>query len=455
VQVTDRLISVVDDDASVRAATVDLLASVGFLCEDFASAAAYLQSDAANRTLCLILDVRMPGLSGVELQRLLADQGRIVPIIFITSFRDERSRRQAIEGGAICYLLKPYSDDELLHCVRLALEPSGPAGHWLMSGFTPFGDPKIGGTEMTNGLVGDFASGRLLCSAALLRLLRARTVTITSAIAIAACFTSAFAGPSSKTDPSVGSAVVSELESAADGVIVERTEMRVSELQAGTDAAEVERMLGRPTRATSLHPTNGEIGDYRVLVYDDEPLRPSITIESGHVTAIELDLTGISAASLPARARRFVKPMMVRSALLGLLGRPSKVEHWIASGLEVEKMLFRPVGKADVSVFLAGGVVVDVKPGDTRPSDIQRLVLPAAIPIGLAGTNLRIGMTPDEAAALMGPPEYAPTTASFKGRQVFYATYSTRDGDRRASLTFADGVLTAFSIWRRPALTCC
>jgi FixJ family two-component response regulator len=128
-QVTDQLISVVEDDASVRSATVDLLASVGFVCEAFASAEAYLQSDVANRTLCLILDVRMPGLNGLELQRLLTDQGRIVPIIFITSFPDERTRLQAIEGGAICYLPKPYSDDELLHCIHLALEPSRPAGH--------------------------------------------------------------------------------------------------------------------------------------------------------------------------------------------------------------------------------------------------------------------------------------------------------------------------------------
>ena len=124
---TDRLISVVDDDASVRSATVDLLASVGLLCEAFASAEAYLQSDAANRTLCLILDVRMPGLSGLELQRLLKDQASIVPIIFITSFPDERTRQQAIEGGAICYLPKPYRVEELLDCIRLALERSQPA----------------------------------------------------------------------------------------------------------------------------------------------------------------------------------------------------------------------------------------------------------------------------------------------------------------------------------------
>lgn len=122
---TDRLISVVDDDASVRLATVDLLASVGFACEAFASAEAYLQSDAANRTACLILDIRMPGLNGLELQRLLRDQGRNIPIIFITSYPSERVRRRAIKGGAICYLPKPYSDEELRSCIRLALDASG------------------------------------------------------------------------------------------------------------------------------------------------------------------------------------------------------------------------------------------------------------------------------------------------------------------------------------------
>ena len=125
---TDQLISVVDDDASVRSATVDLLASAGFVCEAFASADAYLQSDAANRTACLILDVRMPGLNGFELQRLLSDEGRAVPIIFITSYPNERVRWRAIRGGAICYLSKPYSEEELLGCIRLALDASGSKG---------------------------------------------------------------------------------------------------------------------------------------------------------------------------------------------------------------------------------------------------------------------------------------------------------------------------------------
>ena len=126
---TDRMIAVVDDDESVRSATVDLLLSLGFACEAFESAEAYLKSDAGNRMSCLILDVRMPGLGGLELQQLLTDQGRPVPIIFITSFPSGRVRRQAIKGGAICYLPKPNSDDELLRCIRLAFKTSEPTGH--------------------------------------------------------------------------------------------------------------------------------------------------------------------------------------------------------------------------------------------------------------------------------------------------------------------------------------
>jgi FixJ family two-component response regulator len=124
--VIEGLISVVDDDASVRSATVDLLTSNGFVCEAFESAEAYLQSESSHLTSCLILDIRMAGLNGLELQRVLTGQSRGVPIIFITAFPDERISRQAIDGGAICYLPKPYGVEELLGCIRLALERSGP-----------------------------------------------------------------------------------------------------------------------------------------------------------------------------------------------------------------------------------------------------------------------------------------------------------------------------------------
>lgn len=115
------VISVIDDDPSVRSATVDLLDSFGFTSEAFASAEAYLASGRLAETSCVILDVRMPGLSGLELQKRLAEAGHTIPVIFITSFPDERMRRQALGAGALCYLPKPYSEPELIRCVRLAL----------------------------------------------------------------------------------------------------------------------------------------------------------------------------------------------------------------------------------------------------------------------------------------------------------------------------------------------
>ena len=115
------LISVVDDDASVRLATVDLLNSVGLACEAHASAEQFLGSTRAADTQCLILDINMPGLNGLELQRRLVQSGSTVPIIFITAYPEERTRAEAFRAGALGYLPKPYSDEELLDCIRQAL----------------------------------------------------------------------------------------------------------------------------------------------------------------------------------------------------------------------------------------------------------------------------------------------------------------------------------------------
>jgi FixJ family two-component response regulator len=117
-----RLISIVDDDAAVRSATVDLLNSVGFDCAAFESAEAYLLSDRIVQTSCLILDVSMPGLNGLELQLRLAQSGYSIPIIFITAFPERRTRVQAMKAGATCYLPKPFSDESLIECVRRALQ---------------------------------------------------------------------------------------------------------------------------------------------------------------------------------------------------------------------------------------------------------------------------------------------------------------------------------------------
>ena len=119
------VISVVDDDAEVRSATVDLLDSLGFCCEAYESGELYLGSPQARRTACLILDLNMPGMSGLELQRRLAQAGHSAPIIFITAFPEERTRAQALDAGAFCYLPKPYSEAELLKCVREALAHRG------------------------------------------------------------------------------------------------------------------------------------------------------------------------------------------------------------------------------------------------------------------------------------------------------------------------------------------
>jgi FixJ family two-component response regulator len=116
-----QVISVVDDDPSVRSATVDLLDSAELACQAFASAEEYLASECLARTSCLILDVGMPGLSGIELHQKLMRSGHSIPVIFITAFPKERLRAHAADCRAICCLLKPYTDRELLGCIRMAL----------------------------------------------------------------------------------------------------------------------------------------------------------------------------------------------------------------------------------------------------------------------------------------------------------------------------------------------
>src|SRR5262249_9435212 len=126
------VISVVDDDAAVRSATVDLLDSLGFACEAYASAEEYL-GESIVHTSCLVLDVNLPGLTGLELQRQLVRSGRMIPIIFITAFQQESTRALAARAGAVCYLAKPYSDEELLSCIRRALRvPGGDLTPWKL-----------------------------------------------------------------------------------------------------------------------------------------------------------------------------------------------------------------------------------------------------------------------------------------------------------------------------------
>ena len=116
------LISIVDDDDSVRESLSGLIRSVGFGVMVFASAEELLTSDRLPDTDCLILDVRMPGMNGLELQRRLAASHMSIPVIFITAHGDEEARVRALNGGAVEYLLKPFSEEALLKAIDTALK---------------------------------------------------------------------------------------------------------------------------------------------------------------------------------------------------------------------------------------------------------------------------------------------------------------------------------------------
>lgn len=117
-----RLLSLVDDDDSVRKATGNLIKSFGFTVEVFASGQEFLLFGNLRATSCLVLDVQMPGMSGLQVQSRLAAAGYCIPIIFITAHPDERTRAQALEAGAVAFLSKPFEDDALLTGIRLSLK---------------------------------------------------------------------------------------------------------------------------------------------------------------------------------------------------------------------------------------------------------------------------------------------------------------------------------------------
>ena len=119
------MISIVDDDESIRESTKGLVRSLGYQAATFASAEEFLQSDSVDRTACLITDVRMPGLSGIDLQCGLIAQGVQMPTIFITAFPEEETRARAMKAGALGYLSKPFSEESLLKCLDKAFGSSG------------------------------------------------------------------------------------------------------------------------------------------------------------------------------------------------------------------------------------------------------------------------------------------------------------------------------------------
>ena len=121
----DRIIGVVEDDESVRMAIRSLLRSLGFQVETFGSAECLLRSARLDDVACLIVDVCLPGMSGLDLQRRLIAANRALPMAFITAHDDPIAQRQALAAGALAFLRKPFSEESLLNAVRSALTRAG------------------------------------------------------------------------------------------------------------------------------------------------------------------------------------------------------------------------------------------------------------------------------------------------------------------------------------------
>src|SRR5262249_46625164 len=118
------LIAIVDDDDALRDSLDDLLRSLGFRTQEFRSAEAFLSANQARETACLILDVRMPGMNGIELQRQIIAANWLIPIIFVTAHADADARARALEAGAVAFLYKPCREEDLLNAIDAALKPS-------------------------------------------------------------------------------------------------------------------------------------------------------------------------------------------------------------------------------------------------------------------------------------------------------------------------------------------
>jgi FixJ family two-component response regulator len=119
------IIAVVDDDVSVRVGTENLLSALGYDVHTFPSAEEFLRSGLRHNISCVIADVRMPGMSGIELLTLLITQGQRLPFIFITAFSEEAVRAEALNAGAICLLTKPFDKATLVRCLEAALADHG------------------------------------------------------------------------------------------------------------------------------------------------------------------------------------------------------------------------------------------------------------------------------------------------------------------------------------------
>jgi FixJ family two-component response regulator len=121
-----RLISIVEDDEPFRESMRKLMTALGYTVEAFPSAADFLASPLLAETTCLVTDVQMPGMTGVELHRHLIDEGHAIPTILVTAYPDEVVRRRALKDGVVCYLGKPVDDDHLERCLRCAFQSGRP-----------------------------------------------------------------------------------------------------------------------------------------------------------------------------------------------------------------------------------------------------------------------------------------------------------------------------------------
>jgi len=119
---SSQLVAIVDDDQSVQRAIKDLMESAGLLARCFGSAEEFLEWDQRNQASCLIADIRMPGMSGLDLQARLKAEGSPIPIIFVTAHGDAKMKKQAMNAGAVEFLTKPFDDELLLEKVRPRLE---------------------------------------------------------------------------------------------------------------------------------------------------------------------------------------------------------------------------------------------------------------------------------------------------------------------------------------------
>jgi FixJ family two-component response regulator len=120
------LVSVVEDDQFFRESMGRLMRSLGYTVEAFPSAVDFLASPRLSETACLIADVNMPAMTGVELHKHLIDAGHAIPTILVTAYPNDRDRARALEDGIICYLRKPIDEQHLIPCLRAALTPGEP-----------------------------------------------------------------------------------------------------------------------------------------------------------------------------------------------------------------------------------------------------------------------------------------------------------------------------------------